>query len=548
VTELETRLSEALALHQQGRLVEAARIYQAVLREQPNHFDAMHLLGMATLQSGRTEPGVNLLRAAIALNGTIAAVHVTLGNGLRELKRPDDALESYDTAISLDPNHAQAWQNRGNALMDLKRPEAAVASYDNAIALRPDFAEAYSGRGNALWELRRPEHAIASFDRAIALRPDLAVAHHNRGNVLPYLNRLEEALASQDQAIALQPNLAAAHSGRGNALWELNRPEAALASYDRAITLKSGYADAYWNASLCLLQLGRYEPGWRLFEWRKRVNKPMGLRVFVQPLWLGEQEIAGKTLFIYWEQGLGDTIQFCRYAELAEARGARVILEVQGPLRGLLRQISPTIQIITAPEMPSAFYYHCPMMSLPLAFRTNLETIPAADRYLWATEDARARWSARLGPAVKRRIGLVWAGGTNYKGDHKRSMNLAVCLPLFDLDADWICLQKEIGENDVATLRGTERLTLYCDELDDFSDTAGLIELMDLVITVDTSVAHLAAAMGKPVWILLPYSSDWRWLRDRDDSPWYPTAKLFRQQRPGDWAGVVDKVARALDR
>ena len=252
------------------------------------------------------------------------------------------------------------------------------------------------------------------------------------------------------------------------------------------------------------------------------------------------------TLFLWWEQGFGDTIQFCRYAKLVEARGAKVIMSVQMPLRGLLKQISPTIQIINPHELPTDFDYHCPMLSLPLAFQTTLETIPAQQQYLKADEELQFAWSARLPPKTNSRIGLVWSGRTDSKSDYNRSMQLQQFLPILSADADWICLQKEIKEKDLGVLRQDGRIAYFGDDLRDFSDTAALLDQMDLVITIDTSVAHLAGAMGKPVWILLRYNSDWRWLLDRDDSPWYPSARLFRQQQIGDWAGVIDRVGSEL--
>ena len=288
--------------------------------------------------------------------------------------------------------------------------------------------------------------------------------------------------------------------------------------------------------------LGRFEQGWRQYEWRKKRDEPVATRSFPQPLWLGEEDIAGKTLFIWWEQGYGDTIQFCRYAKLVEARGAKVIMSVQQPLRGLLKQISPTIEIINADEVPADFDYHCPLLSLPLAFGTTLATIPGQQQYLKADEDLRVAWAARLPPKTKPRIGLVWSGRADHKNDRNRSMELQQLLPILGPDADWICLQNEVREKDLAVLRQFGRIAFFGDELRDFSDTAALLDLMDLVVTVDTSVAHLAGAMGKPVWILLPYNPDWRWLLERDDSPWYPSARLFRQQQLGNWAGVVDQA------
>jgi len=679
---LQAKFKEGLALHQQGKLADAERIYEEVLQRQPNHFDALHLLGVIARQTGRPERAVELIRKAIGLNAKVAAAHSNLGNALKnlkrleealasydraialkpdfaeahcdrgnalmELKRPEDALASYDRAIALKPDYAEAYynrsialtdlkrleaalasydraialkpdyaeahnnrgnalknlrrleealasydraialkpdyaeahnnrgnalkdlkrpeealasydkaielkpdyaeehNNRGNALMELKRPEEALASYDRAIALKPGFAEARCNRGNALMELKRPEEALSSYDRAIALKPDFAEARCNRGNALMELKRPEEALSSYDRAIALKPDFAEAHCNRGNALKDLKRPEEALASYDSAIALKPDYAEAHWNQSLCMLLMGRFEQGLRQYEWRKKLDEPLGLRSYPQPLWLGEENITDKILFVYWEQGLGDTIQFCRYVKLVEARGAKVIMSVQQPLRGLLKQISPTIQIIGPNEAPTDFDYHCPLLSLPLALGTTLETIPAERQYIKADEELRSVWSVRLPPRTKPRIGLVWSGGTVYKSDHNRSTELKTFLPILSTDADWICLQKEVKQKDLAVLRQVSGITYFGDDVGDFSNTAALLDLMDLVITTDTNIPHLAGAMGKPVWILLSYNPDWRWLLDRNDSPWYRSARLFRQQQIGNWVGVIDQVKSEL--
>ncbi len=280
-----------------------------------------------------------------------------------------------------------------------------------------------------LHNLKRPADALASYDKAISLKPDYAEAHSNRGLALGSLNRPAEALTSYDKAISLKPDYAEAYSNRGLALVNLNRPADALASYDKAISLKPDYAEAYWNQSLCLLQLGRFEQGWRQHEWRKKCEKPLAARSYPQPLWLGEADIRGKTLFIWEEQGLGDLIQFCRYAKLAEARGAKVIMAVHQPLRELLKQISPTIQIIDPLEVPNNFDYHCPLFSLPLAFGTTLETIPAQQPLLKADEEHRLAWSARLPPKTKPRIGLVWSGKIDRKIRTNRSIELKQFVP-----------------------------------------------------------------------------------------------------------------------
>ncbi len=512
VIALKAKFDQAVALHQQGKLAEAERIYGEVLQQQSNHFDALHLLGVICAQTKQTERAVGLITKAIRLNAKVAAAHNNLGNALMDLKRSEDAVASYNKAIALNPEYAEAHNNRGNALQGLKRYEEAISSHEKAIALKPEYAEAYNSRGVALEDLRRPEDAVASYDRAIALRPDFAEAYNNRGR----------------------------------ALGDLKRPEDALVSYNKAIELKSDYVEAYWNRSLCLLLMGRFEQGWRQYEWRKRRNEPIAVRTYPKPLWLGEQDIVGKTVFIYWEQGFGDTIQFCRYVKLVGARGAKVILSAQQPLFGLLKQINAEIQIISEKEEPTDFDYHCPLLSLPLAFGTRLETIPVEYQYLKADEELRVAWSARLLPKTKPRIGLVWSGRASHKNDHNRSMKLGQFIPILDAGADWTCLQNEVREKDLAVFRQIGRIAYFGDDLIDFSATAALLDLMDLVITVDTSIAHLAGAMGKPVWILLPHNPDWRWLLDRNNSPWYPSARLFRQQQIGNWAAVIDQVKNEL--
>ena len=590
---LHAKFNQGLALHQQGKLAEAARIYSDVLQQQPNHFDALHLLGVLAAQTKKTELAVKLLTKAIRLNADVAAAHSNLGIALlhlkrsaealasydtaialkpdfaeahynrgialRDLKRPGDALASYDTAIALKPDNAEAHYNRGNALRDLKRPEDALASYDKAIALRPDHADAYNNRGAALLDLKRFEEALASCDKAVGLEPGHADAHNNRGNALRELQRPEEALASHDTAIALKPDFAQAHYNRGIALTELKRSEEALASYDNAIALKPDYAEAHWNQSLGFLLVGRFEQGWRQFEWRKKLKAPLGLRLFTQPVWLGAEDIAGKTLFIYWEQGLGDTIQFCRYAKLAQARGAKVVLSVQRPLVALLKELSPTIRIIGPDEVPADFDYHCPLLSLPLALGTTVSNIPAAIPYLKSNAEKSLVWKQKLGEKNKPRVGLVWSGGFRpnqtaaWNFNSRRDIPLAELAVLKNPNIAFYSLQKgEPAESDLAGLirdhwDGPDIID-FTSGLHDFSDTAAFMANLDLIISVDTSTAHLAGALGKPVWILNRFDTCWRWFLQRTDSPWYPTVKLYRQEKAGRWDDVVERIKTDLTR
>ncbi len=576
----EARLQEAITLHQQGRLADAERVYRQILQQNPNHSDALHLLGMAALQSGQLERGVRLLDKAIRITPDAAPAYSNRGVALRDLGRLSEAVQSYDRAIALEPDFAEAYNNRGVALGDLgrfgealasydraialkpdyvqahnnrgialkelKRLDEAMASYDRAIGLKPDYAEAHSNRGVALRDLKRFEEAVASEERAIALRPDYPEAHNNRGLALKDLNRFEEAIASYDRAIALKQNYAEAHSNRGLALRDIRRFEDAIAGYDRAIAPKRDYADAYFNKSFCYLTTGQLAEGWKFFEYRSRISAPSGARPYSHPLWLGKDSVAGKTVFLYSEQGLGDSIQFCRYARLVRARGARVVMSVQDPLVRLLRQLEPEIEIIGADQTPGSFDFHCPLMSLPLAFGTTLETIPSEASYLAADPGLKAQWAARLPSTTRPRVGIAWSGNRTHQNDHNRSIDPGRLLPLLALDAEWFCLQTELREDAAARLKDCGGITFLGDELKDFADTAAVIDQLDLVIAVDTSVVHLAGALGKQVWILLPFSSDWRWLLDRQDSPWYPSARLFRQRRIGDWDSVIEEVRSDL--
>jgi tetratricopeptide (TPR) repeat protein len=500
--------------------------------------------GNALQDLGRFDEAVISYDQAIALKPGLAEAYNNRGNALQNLKRLDEAVASYDRAAMLKPDYIEAYYNRGTALQSLMRFEAALASYDKAIAHKPDHAEAHNNRGAPLRELRRLDEAITSYDKAIALRPEFAEAHNNRGNVLHTLKRLDEALAGFDTAIALKPDFAMAHYNRANVLRDLMRLDEALASFDKAVVLKPDYIDAHYNQGHCFLLMGRFERGWPQYELRNW--KADGVKPYLRPLWSGKEDIVGKTLFIYCEQGVGDTLQFCRYGKLVKALGASIIMSVQDSLLELLAQMKPDIgTIVGHNEIPSAFDYRCPMMSLPFALGTTLATIPEPARVV-ADQNLQKTWDARLPPRAKPRIGVVWNGNPEHKNDHNRSMDLATLSPLFSADAHWISLQKEIRQGDAALLRRLPQVAFFGDELKDFSTTAAIIDRLDLVITVDTAAAHLAGAMGKPVWILLPYVPDWRWLLDRDDSPWYPTARLFRQDETRVWDNVIARVKDEL--
>lgn len=530
--------ARANALHMLGRLDQAVAAYDRALALDDADAEAWYNRGNALQALGLAREALGSHDRAVALRpGHVDAIYGQ-GNALQALGRPEEALARYDSALALKADHAEAWSSRGNALRALGRLDEALHSHERSIALKPDNADAQYNRGTVLRALGRPQAALRSHDRAIALKPDHPRAHASRGNALRDLGRLDEALASYARALELNPDHADTWSNRGTALQGLLRLEEALASYDRAIALRPEHVDAHFNRATALLLAGDFARGWREFEWRWRTQTR------ARPgSWLGATPLAGRSIVLRCEQGLGDTLQFARYAPEVTARGARVILSVQAPLTRLMASLDPEIEVRAAREAPAADL-DCPLMSLPLAFGTTLDTIPAPPRYLAADPAMVAAWRARL-PANRRRVGLVWSGNPAHRNDRHRSLPLEALTPLLDVDAHWVALQKDIPDRDVVLL---DRLPLLRmgDELGDFADTAALIEALDLVITVDTSVAHLAGALGKPTWILLPFSPDWRWLTGRDDSPWYPSARLFRQTTPGDWAGVVRRVADAL--
>jgi Tfp pilus assembly protein PilF len=468
-------------------------------------------------------------------------------NGRRQHQR---ALESFDLAIQLQPDFFEAHGNRGAMLAALGRHQDAVESYRDALAINPDFADAHCNLGAALTHLQRYDEALASLDRALALRRNYPEALYNRGNALKPLKRYEEALASYDRTIALHPDHADAHNNRGQVLRELERYDEALTSYDRALALQPRHIMAHCNAAALRLLTGDFERGWLHYEWRWMKKSVVPLkRNFSQPAWSGGEPITGKTILVHSEQGLGDTIQFCRYVPLLAARDVRVIFEVQQTLQALMTSLRGGAQIVPKGSPLPAFDLHCPLVSLPLAFGTRLETIPSTTGYLSASSQHMTTWQSRLQKQRHPRIGLVWSGNPGHERDRERSIGLREFMPLLNAlggEATFVSLQKDVRAEDAAFLKARADILDYGNALEDFSDTAALISQLDLVISVDTSVAHLAGALGKPVWILLTYFPDWRWLLGRDDCPWYPIARLFRQDKSRTWDGVVAQLRQAL--
>jgi tetratricopeptide (TPR) repeat protein len=581
--EFEALFEQAVEHHRQGRLAEALALYEAAIglnldapvaappapaqpapgkaRDaplQPGCADAHFNKAIALKQLTRLEEAVESYDRAIAIDPELVEAWCNRGNTLRELGRAVEALASFDAAIRLRPDFALAHHNKASALHDLRRWDEAFESYERAIALEPDFVEArenlalaHNNKGSALRDQGRWNEALECYERAIALKPGFAQAHLNRANTLRLLGRPDEALPSCDRAIAFGPDLADSYVARGNALKDLMRLPEALESYDRAIALNPDCADAYWNKSYCALLVGDFGMGWPLHEWRRKKTGAPRYPVHPQPEWTGAENLAGKTLLIYAEQGLGDTIQFCRYALLAQAKGARVIFVVQPALVRLMKSLGRGIEIISPQTDVGDFDYYIPLLSMPGAFRTSLSNCPSATPYLAAEPEQIMVWRNRLGMDGFR-IGICWHGNRKTDIDMGRSIPPDHFARLGRIPATrLIGLQKDDGagqSRDVPPGLKIESLGHDFDAgRDAFIDTAAVMENLDLIVTSDTAVAHLAGALDRPVWTLLPFSPDWRWLLERSDTPWYPSMRLFRQTRRNDWSDVFTAIDARLE-
>lgn len=537
------------ALKELRQLHLALHNYDKSIKIKPDYSEAYSNRGNTLRELKKLDAAIASYDKAIGLNPDYAEAYSNKGNALYEQNKFDAAIAIYDKAISLSPGFAEAHYNRGLALQELRQYSAAVASYERAIDLRSDYAEAFSNRGSALKQLDRPDAAIISYTKAISLRPDYAEAYYNRGLALQELRQLAAAVDDYDKAISLRPDYAQAYSNRGNALKELRRLAAAIVSYERAISLKPDFAEANWNKSLLFLLNGNFEDGWTLYEWRWKVERSNEIkRNFSKPLMLvGDTRLNGFAL-LHAEQGLGDTIQFCRYVEMVAGLGAKVILEVQKPLLRLLKDLPGVWSLIAKGDPLPEFDFHCPLLSLPLAFKTDLESIPCATSYLKAEPQRVAYWMERL-KSDKFKVGIAWQGGQS-KIDIGRSFDIRLFRKIASLpNIQLISLQKNFGSEQLKSLPVGMAVTDLGEDLDAdgaFLDTAAVMMSLDLVITSDTAIAHLAGALGVKVWVALKFVPDWRWMLERSDSPWYPSMTLYRQQSIGDWKAAFDAIEHDL--
>jgi tetratricopeptide (TPR) repeat protein len=539
-------LELAIRRHQAGQLEEAMANCRQILSHQPRHPAALHLVGIIARQIGRLDASIEMIRRAAAGNAADPHFHNDLADALRNKRQYDEALAVCRQALRNKPDFPEAYITLGNVLADQGQLDGAIAAAREALRLRPDYALAFNNLGVYLHSKGQLDQSIAAARQAIRLDRGFPEFHNNLGRALQDQGQLDEAVAARREAIRLKSDYAEAHNDLGNALRDIGQPEESIAALRRSVQLMPDYALAHWNLALSLLLQGDFVEGWREYEWRWRwdgFSSPC--RNFSQPLWNGEK-LNGKTILLYAEQGMGDAIQFARYIPRVARRGGCVVVECQPALKRLLSRIPSVQTVVTDGEPLPPFDVQCPLLSLPLAFGTDLNSIPASVPYLKPDRKQSAIWKKRLAAEKPhRRIGLAWAGSAMHKKDRTRSVELSQLAPLAAIPGtSFFSLQT--GEAGKQAPPADMTLHDFTAELSDFADTAALLSCLDLVITVDTAVAHLAGAMGKPVWVLVSYAPDWRWLVHREDSPWYPTLRLFRQTSIGDWANVIQRVADSL--
>ncbi len=571
------------ALHALGRPADALISIERALRLDPDDPAALAERGHALRALGRGDEALHCFQLAMVVRGKTPDLVYACGYTLIELGRPAEALACLDEALARlpddmqllfvscvaldllhlrdallkrsdrllarDRDHVGAWVGRGNALLGLRRHEEAAHAYGEALARAPADFDALRNRAGALRASGAYDEALAHYDRALDARGPHAEVLCNRAITQQLLGRYDDALASYAAAASAPGRTAQEIYTRAVARQQLGDYGAALADFALACVRDPNHGVARRSEAFCRLVMGDFDAGWRQHETRwDAADVTLHRRHADRPQWTGDAPLAGRTLLLHAEQGFGDTLQFCRYASLAHDRGATVLIDAPAALAGLLGTLRGVSRVVADGQPAPAFDLHCPMLSLPFAFRTTLDTVPAGVPYLHADPRRRAEWIGRLdaaAPSRRLRIGLAWSGNPDHANDENRSMTFAALAPLVALDATFVSLQVGVRARDADAFAASGVLSFEA-ELTDFAETAALVDTLDLVIAVDTSVVHLAGALGRPTWVLLPSVPDWRWLLERDDSPWYPHATLFRQQRPGDWPALVERVAEAL--
>lgn len=578
--EIHRLIQKTIDHYQKGNFKQAENICRAILELEPENAFVLNFLGVLFYQQGNYDSAIDSIKKALYYDPNNPDIYNHLGSLLKAKGEPGEAITCYHKALKLNPLDADIYFNLGNAFVMKGQLDEAINCYKKAIQYNPNFAAAYNNLGNTLQEQKRYNEAITQYQIALQISPDLADAHINLGNI--YLERgqyneaikhyqetlklnpsqfesylhlgtifqkqgkLDEAIQCYQKAIQLNPQFAGNYYNLGIAFQDKRLLNEAFGAYRKTIELDPDFAEAHFSISWLNLLLGNFKEGWKGYEWRWKLKEAYQ-RNLSQPIWDGS-DIKGSTILLHAEQGLGDTIQFIRYAPLVAQGGAKVIVECQKELTQLLKNTEGVHQIVSYGELLPDFNVRFPLLSLPLVFNTTLESIPAKIPYLSADSIDVEKWRERIKNDNENiKIGLVWAGSTTIRKEGYYSCSLETFAPFARLnDIALYSLQKGQGSEQVVRPPNGMKLIDYTEDMHDFSDTAAFIINLDLIISVDTAVAHLAGALGKPVWTLLRFSPEWRWMLDRTDSPWYPTMRLFRQPAPGDWGSVVEKIFNEL--
>jgi tetratricopeptide (TPR) repeat protein len=572
------KIQSVLNYLQGGNLQMAERLCKEMLQVQPNNFHVLHLLGVVFYEKSDYDGAIDSITKALQINPNDPDAYFNLGNTYAEKGELDEALVCFLKSAEINPELFEAYNNIGNIFMERKQFDKGIMYYQRALNLNPGLADVYCNLADAFVATQQIDEAIACYQEIMQLDPSIAMSYFHIGNLLQGKGRydeavhyyqkaieisptnaelynnlgtaiyqkgfVEESITYYKKALVLNPDYAVAYSNLGIALHNQGKLDEAFAAYQKALYIKPDIADAHLNTSLIHLIKGNFEKGWKEFEWRWRTKEFIPQqRNFPQPLWDGS-DIEGKTILLYAEQGFGDTIQFVRYAPFVAQRNAKVIIECLNDVKSLVQTVDGVSHVVVRGEPLPEFDLQCPLLRLPFVFNTTKETIPVQIPYLFIAPESVQRWKELIQhDDSKLKIGIAWSGNPKHINDRNRSFSLDTFVPLSKVeDIAFYSLQK------ANNLSSSMNLIDYTDEFHDFSDTGALIENLDLIVSVDTAVVHLAGSLGKPVWVLLPYVPDWRWMLNRDDSPWYPTMRLFRQPSPGDWKSVIATLSEELQK